>query len=76
MPKRVRLAFMTFTFSAVIVAWLAARAEQRRLEALAGRREIERLYQQLQIGVRSRKRGRGGPAERTAQGRPARRADP
>ena len=40
--------FITFTTSTVIVAWLAARAEQRRLEALAGRREIERLYQELQ----------------------------
>jgi K+-sensing histidine kinase KdpD len=44
----VRLAFITFTTSAVIVAWLAARAEQRRLEALSGRREIERLFQELQ----------------------------
>jgi two-component system sensor histidine kinase KdpD len=44
----VRLAFITFTFSVAIVAWLAARAEQRRREALAGRVEIERLYQQLQ----------------------------
>src|SRR5688500_4883778 len=43
-----RLGFITFTTSAVIVAWLAARAEQRRREALAGRREIEQLYQQLQ----------------------------
>ncbi len=47
-PKRVRLGFITFTISAAIVAWLAARAERRRREALAGRREIERLYQQLQ----------------------------
>ena len=39
---------MTFTISAAIVAWLASRAEQRRREALAGRREIERLYQELQ----------------------------
>ena len=44
----VLLAFITFTTSAVIVGWLAARGEQRRLEALAGRREIERLYQELQ----------------------------
>ena len=43
-----RLGFITFTTSAAIVAWLAARAEQRRREALAGRREIERLYQALQ----------------------------
>jgi two-component system sensor histidine kinase KdpD len=43
-----RLGFITFTTSAAIVAWLAARAEQRRREALAGRREIERLYQELQ----------------------------
>ena len=46
--EALRLGFLTFTFSAAIVAWLAARAEQRRREALAGRREIERLYQQLQ----------------------------
>ena len=44
----VLLAFITFTTSVVIVAWLAARGEQRRLEALDGRREIERLYQELQ----------------------------
>jgi two-component system sensor histidine kinase KdpD len=43
-----RLGFITFTTSAAIVAWLAAQAEQRRREALTGRREIERLYQQLQ----------------------------
>jgi K+-sensing histidine kinase KdpD len=42
------LGFVTFTTSAAIVAWLAAQAEQRRREALAGRREIERLYQELQ----------------------------
>jgi two-component system sensor histidine kinase KdpD len=47
-PDALWLGFVTFTTSAVIVAWLAARAEQRRLEALAGRREIERLYQELQ----------------------------
>ncbi len=46
--EALRLGFLTFTISAAIVAWLAARAEQRRREALAGRREIERLYQQLQ----------------------------
>jgi K+-sensing histidine kinase KdpD len=46
--EALRLGFLTFTFSAAIVAWLASRAEQRRREALAGRREIERLYQQLQ----------------------------
>ncbi len=44
----VRLGFITFTTSAAIVAWLAAHAERRRLEALTGRREIESLYQQLQ----------------------------
>ena len=43
-----RLGFLTFTTSAAIVAWLAAQAERRRREALAERREIERLYQQLQ----------------------------
>jgi two-component system sensor histidine kinase KdpD len=43
-----RLGFVTFTTSAAIVSWMAAQAERRRLEALAGRREIERLYQQLQ----------------------------
>ena len=43
-----RLGFLTFTASAGIVAWLAAQAERRRREALDGRREIERLYQQLQ----------------------------
>jgi two-component system sensor histidine kinase KdpD len=43
------LGFITFTSSAAIVAWLAAQAERRRREALAGRREIEHLYQQLQL---------------------------
>lgn len=42
------LGFVTFTTGAAIVAWLAAHADQRRREALAGRREIERLYQELQ----------------------------
>jgi two-component system sensor histidine kinase KdpD len=42
------LGFVTFTTSAAIVAGLAAQAEQRRREALSGRREIERLYQELQ----------------------------
>jgi K+-sensing histidine kinase KdpD len=41
-------AFITFTFSALIVGELAGRAERRNLEAQAGRREIERLYQELQ----------------------------
>jgi two-component system sensor histidine kinase KdpD len=43
------LGFVTFTTSAAIVAWLAARGERRRREALAGRREIERLYHELQL---------------------------
>jgi two-component system sensor histidine kinase KdpD len=46
--EALRLGFFTFTASAGIVAWLAAQAERRRREALAGRREIERLYQELQ----------------------------
>ena len=41
-------AFITFTISAVIVGELAGRAERRHLEALTGRQEIERLYQELQ----------------------------
>jgi K+-sensing histidine kinase KdpD len=41
-------AFITFTISAVIVGELAGRAERRHLEAQTGRREIERLYQELQ----------------------------
>jgi two-component system sensor histidine kinase KdpD len=40
--------FITFTLSAVIVGELAGRAERRHLEALTGRQEIERLYQELQ----------------------------
>jgi two-component system sensor histidine kinase KdpD len=42
------LAFMTFVVTAVIAGELASRAERRTLEAEEGRREIERLYQQLQ----------------------------
>ena len=41
-------AFFTFTLTAIIVGELSARAERRHLEAQAGRREIERLYQELQ----------------------------
>jgi two-component system sensor histidine kinase KdpD len=40
--------FLSFTICAIIVGELAGRAERRQLEAEAGRREIERLYQQLQ----------------------------
>ena len=40
--------FVTFTATAVVVGELSARAERRHLEAQEGRREIERLYQELQ----------------------------
>jgi K+-sensing histidine kinase KdpD len=40
--------FVAFTATAVVVGELAARAERRHLEAQEGRREIERLYQELQ----------------------------
>src|SRR5262249_54484630 len=42
------VAFVTFTGTAVIVGELSARAERRSIEAQEGRREIERLYQELQ----------------------------
>jgi two-component system sensor histidine kinase KdpD len=42
------VALATFIGSAVIVGELAAHAERRRREALEGRREIERLYQELE----------------------------
>jgi two-component system sensor histidine kinase KdpD len=42
------VAFVTFTVTAVIAGELASRAERRAAEAQAGRREIERLYQELQ----------------------------
>ena len=42
-------AFITFTISAILVGELSGRAERRNLEAQAGRREIERLYQELQV---------------------------
>src|SRR5580765_4906333 len=41
-------AFITFSISALSVGELSGRAERRHLEAQAGRREIERLYQELQ----------------------------
>ena len=41
------IAFVTFTVTAVIAGELASRAERRAAEAQAGRREIERLYQEL-----------------------------
>src|SRR5438876_9676806 len=40
--------FVTFSATAVVVGELSARAERRHLEAQEGRREIERLYAQLQ----------------------------
>src|ERR1700733_8441630 len=42
------IAFITFIVTAVIAGELASRAERRAAEAQAGRREIERLYQELQ----------------------------
>jgi two-component system sensor histidine kinase KdpD len=42
------LTFISFTATAIVVGELTSRAERRRLEAQAGRREIERLYQELQ----------------------------
>jgi two-component system sensor histidine kinase KdpD len=42
------IAFVTFTVTAVIVGELSARAKRRQNEAQEGRREIERLYQELQ----------------------------
>jgi K+-sensing histidine kinase KdpD len=42
------IAFGTFTATALLVGELAARAERRHVEAQEGRREIERLYQQLE----------------------------
>src|SRR5262245_42067599 len=41
------IAFITFTVTAFIAGELASRAERRAAEAQAGRREIERLYQEL-----------------------------
>jgi two-component system sensor histidine kinase KdpD len=42
------IAFVTFIVVAVIAGELASRAERRAAEAQAGRREIERLYRELQ----------------------------
>jgi two-component system sensor histidine kinase KdpD len=42
------IAFVVFTFTAVIAGELASRAERRAAEAQAGREEIERLYKELQ----------------------------
>ena len=43
------IAFITFIVTAVIAGELASRASRRAAEAQAGRREIERLYQELQM---------------------------
>ena len=43
------IAFVTFIVTAVVAGELASRAERRAAEAQAGREEIERLYQELQI---------------------------
>lgn len=43
------VAFVTFVVTAVVAGELASRAERRAAEAQEGRREIERLYQELQI---------------------------
>jgi two-component system sensor histidine kinase KdpD len=42
------IAFVVFIVTAVIAGELASRAERRAIEAQEGRREIERLYQELQ----------------------------
>lgn len=42
------IAFGTFLVTAIVAGELASRAERRRAEAQAGRKEIERLYQELQ----------------------------
>lgn len=42
------VAFVTFVVTAILAGELASRAERRALEAQEGRREIERLYQELQ----------------------------
>src|SRR5262252_2499695 len=42
------IAFVTFVVTAVVAGELSSRAERRTAEAEAGRREIERLYQELQ----------------------------
>jgi two-component system sensor histidine kinase KdpD len=42
------IAFLSFAATAVVVGELSARAERRHLEAQEGRREIERLYNELQ----------------------------
>jgi K+-sensing histidine kinase KdpD len=42
------ISFITFIVTAVIAGELASRAERRAAEAQAGRKEIERLYQELQ----------------------------
>jgi K+-sensing histidine kinase KdpD len=43
------VAFVTFIVTAVVAGELASRAERRAAEAQAGRLEIERLYQELQM---------------------------
>jgi two-component system sensor histidine kinase KdpD len=43
------VAFITFIITAVVAGELASRAERRAAEAQAGRLEIERLYQELQL---------------------------
>jgi two-component system sensor histidine kinase KdpD len=43
------IAFITFIIAAVVAGELASRAERRTAEAQAGRREIERLYQELKV---------------------------
>jgi two-component system sensor histidine kinase KdpD len=58
------VAFVSFVVSAGLVGELAAHAEQRRREALAGRREIERLYEELQIAF-----------DRTSEAEAARRSE-
>ena len=42
-------AFLSFTVVAILAGELAARADRRQREAEAGRLEIERLYQELQV---------------------------
>ena len=43
------VAFITFVVTAVVAGELASRAERRAIEAQEGRKEIERLYEQLHL---------------------------
>ena len=69
------IAFITFVVTAVVAGELASRAERRAAEAQAGRREIERLYQELQAAFERASEAEAARRNEALKAALARRAD-